>query len=537
MEKRLFLYRLLLILAGTVYSLDFFAQTQSLTKFGQVSWAESVNPIHPGIPGEVPFWNNHAKRFIYAPAFDYKLVSGAVKYEYMLLSLADSSVYKFENKIPYAPLSPIWASVPVGSFQLTVTGISQKGERLGIAGKGRYYRAAPFNGPYHEPVMPYDESAKLALDNLLNKNYVEYWLKNGTQDPKYRNYHYPAKIWSALIVGAVTSARLKPNTPDAVRSIKLARIVADKMIDISYRKGTAWEFFAPTYYGKFNIKQKPHMDPANNFTIMGADAGHAYLDLYDYTKDKKYFEAARRIADTYIKNQMEDGSWYQFVNFETGKPVAPNIVIPTAVINYFDRLKRDYKVTGLEESGAAALKWIMENPVKTFNWQGQFEDIAAREPYRNHSREQACDLAVYLFKNRTNLELAEELVRFAEDQFVIWEKPEPFIVGNRSEQSGYYSLNWITPSVQEQYVFWMPVGRAAGIMADAYWEAYQATKKEIYLAKAKSIANAFTLTQKANNGDYPTFFTKYPMNLWLNSTVYPAKILMELNNNLKETAE
>jgi len=265
---------------------------------------------------------------------------------------------------------------------------------------------------------------------------------------------------------------------------------------------------------------------------MGVDAGNAFLDLYDYSGDEKYLEAAKKIADTYLKRQLDNGSWYQFVNHETGEPTAENIVIPTSVINYFDRLRTNYGVKGLEMSISKTLDWIMNNPVKTFNWQGQFEDVKALPPYQNLSREQACDLAVYLFRNEKDIKLAEELLRFSEDQFVIWEQPKK--IAYQQPRPGGKSENWITPSVQEQYVFWMPVGRAAGIMMETYWEAYTATKKEIYLAKAKSIANAFTLVQKAHDGDYPTFFTQYPMNKWLNSTVYPAKLMMKLEKNLQQ---
>ncbi|MEA4983096.1 MAG: hypothetical protein VB066_10310, partial [Paludibacter sp.] len=172
-----------------------------------------------------------------------------------------------------------------------------------------------------------------------------------------------------------------------------------------------------------------------------------------------------------------------------------------------------------------------------FNWQGQFEDVKAFEPYKRQSREQACDMAVYLFNNKGDFALAEELVRFAEDQFVIWEQPLPIIVGNndkKNEQSGWNSKYWITPSVQEQYGFFMPVNRTAAIMIETYWAAYTATKKEIYLAKATSIANAITLVQKEHDGDYPTMFTKYKMNFWLNSVVYPAKTMMKLEKNLQQ---
>jgi hypothetical protein len=179
----------------------------------------------------------------------------------------------------------------------------------------------------------------------------------------------------------------------------------------------------------------------------------------------------------------------------------------------------------------------MDNPMKTFDWHGQFEDIYERPPYHNLSREQACDMAIYLLRNSrrnaANIKQAEELIRFSEDQFVIWEKPRPDIkIGNDGQ--GAMSKNWISPSVQEQYVYWMPVGRAAGIMLNTYWEAYKVTKNEMYLAKAKSIANSFTVVQKEHDGDYPTYFTKYKMSYWLNSAVYPAKIMMDFQNNLKD---
>lgn len=509
----------------------------TLTKFGAIAKAESLIPLRPGIPGKRDFWNGSAHQFIYAPSFDYKPIAGAANYLYKI-TCEDKTTHHFSNKVPYAALSEAWKTMPTGLFELQVIAQNKSGDSIGQAGSGKYYKAAFFNGPYHQPVMPYDKSAEIALNNLLHKDYVEYWITNKVPDPDYQYYRYPAKIYSALIIGAITYAKLKPATPDAERSLQLARIVADYLINISFAEGSIWEFFPPTYYGP-RIKNNPdsHMQLTTNFTIMGADAGNAYLDLYDYTGDEKYLNAAVKIAQTYQKNQMQNGSWYLFVNHVTGEPIAENIVIPTAPVNYFIRLQQDYKVKGLEQMTEKAMNWIMENPVKTFNWQGQFEDVKAFEPFKRQSREQACDLAMYLFKNNKNYKLAEELVRFAEDQFVIWEKPLPIIVGNndkKNEQSGWNSKYWITPSVQEQYGFFMPVNRTAAIMIETYWAAYTATKKEIYLAKATSIANAITLVQKEHDGDYPTMFTKYKMNFWLNSVVYPAKTMMKLERNLQQ---
>lgn len=511
-----------------------FAQTGK--NYGEIAWKESAVPVRPGIPGQTPFWNQQAKRFIYAPAFDFRTINNASKYSYQITSEKDGKTYSFESKVPYAPLSAVWTSVPVGNIFIKVTGISGNGDTLGVAGERKAYRAAPFNGIYHTPVMSYSKSAMTALSNLLDEDYVKYWLVNKKPDMGYTNNKYPAKIYSALVIGAVTQARLKPNTADAKEAVKLARIVADFMLDLRYKPNSAWEYFVPTYYGEKFPADKPHMRPATNFTIMGVDAGYAFLDLYDYTKDTKYFDAAKLIAQTYLKNQMENGSWYQFVNYETNAPVAKNVAIPTSVINYFDRLSHDYKVKGLATATMKAFNYIMENPVKSFDWQGQFEDVAARPPYTNLSREQSCDLAIYLLNNSKgkpgNVTLAEELIRFSEDQFVIWE--QPMDKASKKKGPGWDPENWITPSVQEQYVFWNPVGRAAGIMVDTYWHAFDVTKNDMYLARAKSLANSFTLVQQAHDGDYPTFFTKYKMPLWLNSAVYPAKVLMNLENNIQK---
>jgi hypothetical protein len=535
---------LLIFLAIGIISCETAAQKSDDRSLGEIALEESALPVRPGIPGERPFWNNYARRFIYAPAFDFNVVEKATKYKFALLSLADSSSYDFEDMVPSAPLTPVWIKIPVGQVELKVTAISEGGDNLGIAGERKFYKAAPFKGEYHEPILPYDSSAMLALDNLMKEDYVKYWLKHGIPDPDYKNYIFSAKIYSALIVGAITHARLKRGTVEAEQSTNLAKIVADYLIEISYEKGSEWESFPPSYHASYQgkslakvFKSKPFMRESTNFTIIAADVGHAYLDLYDHTGDNKYLKAAIKIAQTYQKTQMENGTWHQMVNYKTGEPVASLIAIPTGVVNFLERISGDYYgVEGFDKTSEKALNWIMDNPVRDFHWVGQFEDIVPREPYKNLSREQACDLAMYLFKNRKDqpeaLELAEELVRFSEDQFVIWEKPKPLSISKKNP--GRLPQNWITPSVQEQYVFWMPVGRAAGIMVETYYTAYETTKDEIYLAKAKSIANSFTIVQKEHNGDYPTFFTKYPMNLWLNSTVYPSKILIALHENLNE---
>ena len=39
-------------------------------------------PVRPGYEGRNPYWNKFAIKFMYAPAFDFNVVEGAVSYRY-----------------------------------------------------------------------------------------------------------------------------------------------------------------------------------------------------------------------------------------------------------------------------------------------------------------------------------------------------------------------------------------------------------------------------------------------------------------------
>jgi hypothetical protein len=521
-------------------------------KFYNQAANDSLRPIRPGVSGKSPFWNKHARNFIYAPAFDFNQLPNAAFYrftaqpfvpgpnypdKYEFNPKGDNSVLLpcskplvFEANIPWSPLNTIWKELPVGFVCLKVEGLKEKGgDVIGLVGLRWFYRAACFNGPYHKPAMDYRQSAQLALKNLYEEKFVQSWLTTGQPDCEgYKLYHYPAKIMGALVVGSAAYYNLSPQPEDAKEVLEIGKKVADYLLGITFPASSPLEYFPPTYYG---IKNNYHMDDSRSMIIYGTDAGHGYLDLYNITKDDKYITAAKRIADTYVKNQLPNGTWYLLVENSTGKPVAKNLCIPTAIINYFDRLVDQYGLTKYKEPSRRAVQWIINNPIKTFNWQAQFEDSGPSLPYNNLAREQACDFAVYLLnqfpKDKSKIDLAKELIRFAEDQFVVWEKPVPT---GRSENMR--SEFWITPCVQEQYTFWMPVIRSAAIMMNTYMKAYEVTGDEIYKAKALSIANSITISQQTHDGRYETYLTTKTINFWINNVVWPATEMIKLDKAL-----
>ena len=84
---------------------------------------ESLISVHQGVPGEVPFWNAYAQRFIYAPAFDFDIVDGADSYRFNAVSDESDETFTFISEKPWVDRSSIWKDIPISMVQLTVEGM------------------------------------------------------------------------------------------------------------------------------------------------------------------------------------------------------------------------------------------------------------------------------------------------------------------------------------------------------------------------------------------------------------------------------
>lgn len=103
--------------------------------------------------------------------------------------------------------------------------------------------------------------------------------------------------------------------------------------------------------------------------------GLSYTRLYEVTGDKKYFEAAKKSADTLVKNQGYDGSWPFRVNPYTGEvrqQYSSAIYLNVAFLEKMHDLTGDLKY---KQSQIVAWMWMLRNPVRTNNWSGLYEDI------------------------------------------------------------------------------------------------------------------------------------------------------------------
>jgi maltose/maltodextrin transport system substrate-binding protein len=444
--------------------------------------------------------------------------------------------YVFTAEQPWNPLLPIWKELPVGMVNLKVEGIDSTDQVIDVSGTRRFYRAAVFDGVYHSPEREYRESAFMGLQWLFTREHYQRWLTDPSPDTSYYLYCYPSKIIGAVVNSMLMYAALNP--ADSLTAMKIAINAGHYLVNTSKPAGVPLASFPPTYDGDFVERTDPAGDSeheyARNKTIevrdqlmmmYPAEVGNAYLNLYEHTGIETFFEAAVRIADTYASIQLENGTWHLTLNFQTGQPVDPNLCIPTNIINFLERLTEDYDLDKFAENADKAMDWIIENPLKDFYWEGQFEDVPPSLAFRNLSKGHVLSLACHFFTTGKNnpelIETAEELIRFGEDQFVIWEQPFP----NETERTD----NWITPCALEQYVYYVPIDASAARFIESFQLAYEATGKEIYLAKARSLANSMTLAQDSLTGEYPTYWEyerRHQMDGWINCATADARAML-----------
>lgn len=524
--------------------------------FHEQAMEESLIPVRPGENDASPFWNGYAKRFIYVPSFDFEEIGGSVSYRYSVTSDVNCETYKFEADHPRALLSPVWKELPVGIVYVKVEGLDEEEQVCGLAGEKLFYKAAPFNGPYNPPARDYVSSVILNMESFLQQDHYRRWGEESTPSDDYRLYCYPSKIVGSIVQAMCMYSDLAEEESEL--AIRMAENAASYLLSISFPEGAVLEYFPPTYQER---KLSTHVARRKKDQLMmfyPALVGDVYLDLYDATGKDKYLDASVRIAQTYAKTQLSSGSWPMMVWIESGEAVEENLCVPTDIINFLDRLDAEYGIAQFRENSKAAFHYIMENPMKTFHWEAQFEDMGYSKNYSNMERGKPLAFAVILLRHSDEepayVAMAEELIRFAEDQFIVWEQPlarelfrEPWRPIPRRVS---LTSKWFTPCALEQYGFYTPIDASSASAIFAYKKAYEVTGKELCLAKAVSLADNLTLAQELAGGIIPTYVMdlggekrfsdpspgvkeKKVWTGWLNCATISSKALLELNEILE----
>ncbi len=499
---------------------------------------DALRPIAPGRHGSPSFWNHFALRFIYPPAFDFAEVEGAKSYHFAVMG-ADGDSRAFSTERPDASLAPIWATLSEGVTNVSVEAVGEDGKPTGEPQRREFYRSPGFSAVGEVPLRPYGNAAREGLQAIFRAPHVQHWLDGGKPDKSYAKYCYPNKVMGALVRAMAAYATTAKDANDRNAAKRIAIAVADHLLALRYPADATYGNVPPTYsldVDKPTKLVRKRVDERWLMTPSAFDAAFGFLDGYDLTHDERYLAAAKGIADTFVRSQDADGTWPLMVDWETGTPIAQQRVIPTWAIMFFDRLDRQYNVPDYRNARSKAWAWIKANPLRSYQWDAQFEDVQPRSPFVNLAREQACDVAVLLLsdpaRSAESVARAEELLRFAEDQFVVWAPvKDPAGWKRVMPKRRKHVATWITPCVLEQYVCYDPVARSSAVMIGAYLEASKATGKPGYLQKARALANGLVdgqawLAKKFDgNGEIPTWVMREPPINWLNNSYYAADAL------------
>lgn len=460
---------------------------------------------HGGAYGR-PFWNANSIQFLYVPAFGFP--SSHLGTEYLFTATdCEGKKHSFKASKPTELLTPIWAEIPTGMVTLTVEALSAEDKPLFLVGARTFYKSAPFAGreAYGKPKQTYLECAKKGMRYVLKQPYIRYFLEHGVPDPSYDYYVYPSKTISAIVESLVNLAELDAESAD--EALKLAKCAADYLLSISFKEPDAAAGLPPTYYTAFrpegvgnNYMATPRLGQI--MMIYPADAGSAYLDLARATGEKRYLDAAITIADYYVKHLLPEGSWPLMIDAKSGEAQGKNLCTPDKIMDFLASAYAATKNQLYLDAANRSLAYIEESRLKSYNWEGQFEDVGLTANYENLTHFNAKNYLLYITAHRERtpemIETALDLCRFIEDQFVVW--------GPHAPTAKYDTSEWLYPAGLEQYGWYHPINGSTTSAMRAFLAAHELTKNPLYLEKARALADTVAKNQNEESGAIPTYF-------------------------------
>lgn len=493
---------------------------------------------HLGGKNGRPFWNGYATQFIFAPSFQFPKIRRASGY---LFTAEDKEGVRhtFTATLPTASLAPIWGNIPVGVVHLKVEALNEDGQVEHIAGARSFFKSAPFPGrdAYPKKRCSYRECALKAYRYIYNDEMVQHWLKFGKPMADYAHNVYPAKTISSIVTAMVAYAKMQPT--EAENALKLACRAADYLLSISFDDKHPLAGLPPTYsFENLNAEAVNKVAPAAQscvgtmMMLYPISAGMAYLTLSEATGEKKYFDATMRIAEYYKANVLPSGSWYLLYDCAKGKPLSTNVCADFNMVNFFHRVYEKTKDEVWRKLEIDNYQYILNKCLKEYKWEGQFEDIpVSLTAYDNLTHFLPDRLIAYIAKNHSKDEAmvseAVDLMRFVEDQFVVWgEYPK----WNKADW-GAEPLH--SPAGLEQYDCYVPIDSSTATIMTAFSDLYKLTGERLYLEKAMALADMITRVQNVETGCIPTFWMgencEYGYkNFWINCLQVTAYQMMRL---------
>ena len=506
-------------------------------KMALQEYNSDTKTVRRGGFGGRPFWNINSSQFTFVPQFEFSEIPGARAYLYTATD-SKGKTHTFEADTPIAPLTPIWGDIAVGYVSLKVEAIHQRGDEKFLSGARTFWKSAPFPGRADLPprARSYRDCALLAFRYLFRDPATRYWLEHGLPDPTYYINVYPSKAISSVVRAMLAYAKMEPEA--AKDAIQLARNAADYLLTLTYPEDSPLAGLPPTYsflgLDREIVRKNCVAAEGREHTLMmiyPAFVGSMYLQLGAATGDTRYFDAAERIAAYYAAHVLPNGSWHLLLDVKTGEPYNENCCQHFSILDFLQAYGQHTGEATWGEMAKRYYAYIAAECLDSYNWEGQFEDVKLTSNYHNLTHLTADRMISYIAKNRQHepdmIALAEEIMRYVEDQFVVWGEYAPW---NRSLAPGG---TFHSPAALEQYEWYVPIDGSTGAVMRAMLDLHEATGDPLLLEKACALADAITRMQDGESGVIPThWMSKDPAkdlyNFWINCHIGTAFNMLHL---------
>ena len=490
-----------------------------------------------GVEG-VPYWNPISFQFMFAPRFQFQTIPGAPAYRY--IATDEQGVdHVFESDKSTDTLSSIWKEIPEGVVSLKVWSLNAQKEQVYLVGARTFFRLANFTEDLPPRACGYKEASLKAYEYAFHQDFLQNWITAGKPFEDYDHYVYPSKMITSIIHSMIKYAGMCPENAEAAMTI--AKNSADYLIGLTAKDGPM-KGIPPTYQLDF----RPDWEKRNNLAaksridwcmmIYPPAVADAYLDLEAATHDKKYYDAAMAVAEYMADHVEESGSWSLVRSISTGEILNRDLCDPLQVICPF--LMKMYSRTGDEKWKKLAdngIAYVERTKLPGYLWGAQFEDSRVSVNYANLSHYPATALvrfyATYYKDDEKKMKIARDVMRFAEDQFVIWKRPSPWNCRD------FDTSLWPTPCGLEQYVWHVPIDASTADIMKTFLVMYQAGCGDVFLKKAKALGDSITRQQQPD-GMIPTHWMNkdylHGKGLWINCLFASSTALLELGEFLGE---
>lgn len=269
-------------------------------------------------------------------------------------------------------------------------------------------------------------------------------------------------------------------------------------------------------------------DGACIMTDKAAIMALAYLQLYEATRKKDYRDAAYLIGEKLAANQSPEGNWPFRVNPQTCEVKERYTSSIIYAVELFERLDALGGKKRFQANRDKALQWLLDEPVRTLQWKGFYEDIP--EQANNRTNWDCIDAIRYLARNSQAhpqyLSLAQKLCSFLNDSLV--RKGMTFL----STRHPYAPAE----AVREQAACFVPMSIHSAHWAAMMLDMYRATGDGQFKRRAEQTMNYITYHLQPNgimslDVDYPNegqgmVFNQFWFSIHFGSTLFLLEYLL-----------